>query len=314
MTVVLPSATPGILSGCLLAIARAAGETAPLIFTIGAARRMNLNVFSGTNTALSTQIYANARTTFPVAQDAGVGRHADVHRDFVRVHAAGAGRVGSIGQAAMTATGAPKATRGAMTSMATRTQHTMDDTALPDLAVNIPLVSEAKPSGPLVFDVDDLAVYYGSFKAVREVFLDVHANEVTAFIGPSGCGKSTVLRCFNRMNDTVPGARVEGRITYHGIDLYGRDISATQVRRHIGMVFQKPNPFPKSIYDNVALRPAARRDPRSQRTGRDRRAVAPRRGVVGGGARPLATPPRSGCRAASSNGCASPAPSRSSPK
>ena len=176
MTVVLPSAAPGILSGCLLAIARAAGETAPLIFTIGAARAMNLNVFSGTNTALSTQIYANARTTFPVAQDAGVGRRADVDRDGVRVHAAGAGRVGSIGQDAMTATGAQKETRGPMTSMATRTQHTMDDTALPDLAVNLPLVSEAQPSGPLVFDVDDLAVYYGTFKAVREVFLDVHAE------------------------------------------------------------------------------------------------------------------------------------------
>ena len=85
--------------------------------------------------------------------------------------------------------------------------------------------------------------------------LKIRPNEIAAFIGPSGCGKSTVLRCFNRMNDTILGARVEGTIKYHGVDLYGPNVSATQVRRHIGMVFQKPNPFPKSIYDNVAYGP-----------------------------------------------------------
>jgi phosphate transport system ATP-binding protein len=108
---------------------------------------------------------------------------------------------------------------------------------------------------PVVFDVRDLAVYYGTFRAVREVNLDVKAHEITAFIGPSGCGKSTVLRCFNRMNDTIAGCRVEGTLNYHDIPLYGADINATQVRRRIGMVFQKPNPFPKSIYDNVAYGP-----------------------------------------------------------
>ena len=106
-----------------------------------------------------------------------------------------------------------------------------------------------------VFDVDNLAVYYGAFKAVRDVTMTIRPHEIAAFIGPSGCGKSTVLRCFNRMNDTITGARVEGSITYHGVDLYGPDVSATQVRRHIGMVFQKPNPFPKSIYENVAYGP-----------------------------------------------------------
>ena len=106
-----------------------------------------------------------------------------------------------------------------------------------------------------VFDVDNLAVYYSAFKAVREVTLTVRPHEIVAFIGPSGCGKSTVLRCFNRMNDTIAGARVEGSIKYHGADLYAPSVSATQVRRHIGMVFQKPNPFPKSIYDNVAYGP-----------------------------------------------------------
>ena len=87
---------------------------------------------------------------------------------------------------------------------------------------------------------------------MRDVDLEVRRGEITAFIGPSGCGKSTVLRCFNRMNDLIPGARVEGRVDYHGIDLYGADADAGEVRRRIGMVFQKPNPFPKSIYDNVA--------------------------------------------------------------
>jgi phosphate transport system ATP-binding protein len=106
-----------------------------------------------------------------------------------------------------------------------------------------------------VFTLEDLSVYYGAFRAVREVNLSVARNEITAFIGPSGCGKTTVLRSLNRMNDLVPTARVEGKVLYHGIDLYGPEVSPTEVRRHIGMVFQKPNPFPKSIYDNVAFGP-----------------------------------------------------------
>jgi phosphate transport system ATP-binding protein len=110
-------------------------------------------------------------------------------------------------------------------------------------------------SAEAVFEVVDLDVYYGPFRAVRSVNLSVFRNEITAFIGPSGCGKTTVLRCFNRMNDLIPSARVEGSITYRGIDLYGADVSPTEVRRRIGMVFQKPNPFPKSIYDNVAYGP-----------------------------------------------------------
>jgi phosphate transport system ATP-binding protein len=106
-----------------------------------------------------------------------------------------------------------------------------------------------------VFEVKDLSVYYSAFRAVREVTIDVRQYEITAFIGPSGCGKSTVLRCFNRMNDLIPGARAEGTLNYHGIPLYGSDVDPVEVRRRIGMVFQKPNPFPKSIYDNVAYGP-----------------------------------------------------------
>ena len=109
--------------------------------------------------------------------------------------------------------------------------------------------------GTVVLRVSDLSVYYGSFRAVRNVDMYIKRGEITAFIGPSGCGKSTVLRCFNRMNDLIPGARVEGSITYHGIDLYGAEADAGEVRRRIGMVFQKPNPFPKSIYENIAYGP-----------------------------------------------------------
>jgi len=107
----------------------------------------------------------------------------------------------------------------------------------------------------VVFDVRDLTVTYGGVPALAGVSLDVYRNYITAFIGPSGCGKSTFIRCFNRMNDLIPSARVDGRILYHDQDLYGRDVDPVEVRRLIGMVFQKPNPFPKSIYDNVAFGP-----------------------------------------------------------
>jgi phosphate transport system ATP-binding protein len=115
--------------------------------------------------------------------------------------------------------------------------------------------AEAVGTGNVIFDVRDMAVWYGGFKAVTNVTMPVYENEITAFIGSSGSGKSTVLRAFNRMNDLVPGARVEGELYYRGAALYGKDVSPIAVRRRIGMVFQKPNPFPKSIYDNVAYGP-----------------------------------------------------------
>jgi len=113
----------------------------------------------------------------------------------------------------------------------------------------------AAPTGAEVFKTKSVSIYYGSFRAVTDVSLDIYENEITAFIGPSGCGKTTVLRTLNRMNDLVVGARVEGDVEYRGASLYARDVSAIAVRRRIGMVFQKPNPFPKSIYDNVAYGP-----------------------------------------------------------
>ena len=107
----------------------------------------------------------------------------------------------------------------------------------------------------VLFDVQDVSVYYGDFRAVRNVTLPVYRNEITALIGPSGCGKTTFIRCLNRMNDLIEGARVEGKLLYHGVDLYDPKVDPVEVRRRIGMVFQKPNPFPKSIYDNIAFGP-----------------------------------------------------------
>jgi phosphate transport system ATP-binding protein len=106
-----------------------------------------------------------------------------------------------------------------------------------------------------IFDVADLSVYYGEFRAVRDVSMQIYQRNITALIGPSGCGKTTVLRCFNRMNDLIETARVQGDVRYHGVDLYHKDVDPVEVRRRIGMVFQKPNPFPKSIYDNISFGP-----------------------------------------------------------
>jgi phosphate transport system ATP-binding protein len=117
----------------------------------------------------------------------------------------------------------------------------------------------SRPAAPAsteaVFELEGLGVLYGGKQAVKDVSADLYRNEITAFIGPSGCGKSTILRCLNRMNDLVPSARVEGSIHYRGQDLYAREVDAVEVRKRIGMVFQKPNPFPKSIFDNVAFGP-----------------------------------------------------------
>ncbi|MEU0077655.1 phosphate ABC transporter ATP-binding protein PstB [Micromonospora tulbaghiae] len=106
-----------------------------------------------------------------------------------------------------------------------------------------------------VMELSDVSVYYGAYEAVRGTSMPIQDKQITAMIGPSGCGKSTILRALNRMNDLIPGARVAGSVTYHGQDLYAKEVDPIEVRRRIGMVFQKPNPFPKSIYDNVAYGP-----------------------------------------------------------
>jgi phosphate transport system ATP-binding protein len=132
------------------------------------------------------------------------------------------------------------------------------DVSMPAVTITsrtVDATTEPKPDGEVVFDVADLSVHYGAFRAVRDVTLQIRKQEITAMIGPSGCGKSTVLRCFNRMNDLIETARVDGTLLYHGADLYDPAVDPVEVRRRIGMVFQKPNPFPKSIYDNVAFGP-----------------------------------------------------------
>jgi phosphate transport system ATP-binding protein len=122
-------------------------------------------------------------------------------------------------------------------------------TTVPEASVDTPRARE------VVFDVDNLSVSYHAVEALRDVSLEIYRNVVTAVIGPSGCGKSTFIRCLNRMNDLVPGVSVRGRLLYHGIDVYGPNVDPIEVRRRIGMVFQRPNPFPKSIHDNVAFAP-----------------------------------------------------------
>jgi len=129
------------------------------------------------------------------------------------------------------------------------------ETRIADALKARPVHERAATAAETVFRLDDVHVYYSRFLALRGVTLDVGKNEITAFIGPSGCGKSTLIRCLNRMNDLIPGARVEGKIEYHEQDLYGDGVDPVEVRRRIGMVFQKPNPFPKSIYENVAFGP-----------------------------------------------------------
>jgi phosphate transport system ATP-binding protein len=129
--------------------------------------------------------------------------------------------------------------------------HAAAASALPE---NRAVRAVAGPS-ETIFDVRDVSVFYGAHKAVADVNLALPHRKITALIGPSGCGKSTFIRCLNRMNDLIPSARVDGQIVYHGQDLYASDIDPVQVRKRIGMVFQKPNPFPKSIYDNIAFGP-----------------------------------------------------------
>ena len=163
-----------------------------------------------------------------------------------------------------------------------------------------------------MFQVDDLGVHYGPVEALSGVNMEIYRNCVTAIIGPSGCGKSTFIRCLNRMNDLVPGIHVSGHLLYHGIDIHGPKVDPVEVRRRIGMVFQRPNPFPKSIYDNVAFAPRmlgmARR---ASTTGWRRLSAGPPSGTrsTTGSARA-----RSRSRAVSSSACASRARWPSSPR
>ena len=184
-------------------------------------------------------------------------------------------------------------------STSSRQHHPWDD-ELPDT-----------PDG--VIECTNVDVYYGDFRAVTGVNLAFGYNEITALIGPSGCGKSTLLRSLNRMNDLILGARVTGQITYHGEDIYGRGVDAIEVRRRIGMVFQKPNPFPKSIYDNVAYGPRVdRHESRPAWTTWSRKRSP--RPPCGTRSRTSSSSPPSASPVVNSSGSASPGPSPSSPR
>jgi phosphate transport system ATP-binding protein len=143
--------------------------------------------------------------------------------------------------------------------MAERVTEPESRVSIPDQGARFAREDEAetvpRPAREAIFNLEDVVVSYGPKPAVRDVSFDVGKNEITALIGPSGCGKSTLIRCLNRMNDLIIGARVQGRVLYHGEDLYASQVDAVEVRKRIGMVFQKPNPFPKSIYDNIAFGP-----------------------------------------------------------
>ena len=152
-----------------------------------------------------------------------------------------------------------------------------------DVGVDVPDTAaadeEPERERELVFELKDLEVQYSGHTAVREVNLDIAAHEITAFIGPSGCGKTTVLRCLNRMHDLTPGAKVIGQVNYHGDDLYGSKVDPAEVRRRIGMVFQKPNPFPKTIFDNVAYGPKLNGKKRGESSRTSSSTRSPRRAV-----------------------------------
>lgn len=148
-------------------------------------------------------------------------------------------------------------------TQAGRAQNTLQGVSMPPIDIKLsssttpasPSVSRPEEFGSAVFGIKKVTVSYNNTPAIADVSFSVRSGEVTALIGPSGCGKSTLLRSFNRMNDLIGGASVKGLIEYHGVDLYDKKVDPVEVRRRIGMVFQKPNPFPKSIYENVAFGP-----------------------------------------------------------
>jgi len=134
-------------------------------------------------------------------------------------------------------------------------ENVREETAVEPFVARLEQPAPAAAMAEPIFDVRDVAVFYGDHRAVTDITLSLRVNRITALIGPSGCGKSTFIRCLNRMNDLIPTARVEGQVIYHDQNLYAPRIDPVQVRKRIGMVFQKPNPFPKSIYDNIAFGP-----------------------------------------------------------
>ena len=214
---VLPNALPGILTGTILAISRAIGETAPLV-VVGASTAIN---FDPTSTF-------SKFTTLPIQIYQWTSRPQDEFRAL-----------------------AAAAIHCALDHTA-HLECLRDPVTQPLQQEILNMTTDIQPDNHYILETHDLDIFYGSFKAVTGVNMKIEPNKITAIIGPSGCGKSTLLRSFNRMNELYAGTSIKGQILFNGEDIYARDVDPVEVRYRIGMVFQKPNPFPKSIYDNIA--------------------------------------------------------------
>ena len=251
---VLPAAAPGIMTGIILAMARAIGETAPLIL-VGAATFVTFipQPFEGSFTVLPIQAFDWA--TRPQEAFQGITSATiivildpDLHPERARARRASPPlETHPVVEEDPVPTASPEAT-------VPESPHDGATGSMPSIRI----AAADRPRSDAIADetvieLQDLSCYYGSFRAVRNVDLQVEKQKITALIGPSGCGKSTLLRTINRMNDLVPSFRTEGTVLLDGQDLFGKDVDPVAVRRRVGMVFQKPNPFPKSIWENVAF-------------------------------------------------------------
>ena len=256
---VLPAAAPGIMTGIILAMARAIGEAAPLI-VIGAVTFVTFlpQPFQGGYTVLPIQIFGWA--TAPAGGLPGHRRRRD-HRDpraHLHPEPARPDRAGPPVEAHPVVEETPvnAAQAGSTLDAPVDGRSAHADPRRSGSRPSRPrIAARRRPPGEIVVELRDVSCWYGSFRAVKDVSVVAAKREVTALIGPSGCGKSTLLRTINRMNDLIPSFRSTGQIILDGQDLYGKDVDPVAVRRRVGMVFQKPNPFPKSIYDNVAFGP-----------------------------------------------------------
>ncbi len=262
--IVLPSALGGILTGAVLAIARAAGETAPLLLLRLdlRQRRPVVNVFGTAVPNIPFDIFHYSESAIPGRPRARLGRRARPDRVIILVGNLTRGRC-------LRASGGRcwhgERHRHDQDDQTVRRRSQLDDTDdAPTAALTAGDLDRGRhatateapaTTREVVFDLRDLDIFYGATLAVHGVNMKIHKNVITAMIGPSGCGKSTVLRSLNRMNDSIPGFRVTGEVLYHGHDLYASGVDPVEVRRRIGMVFQRPNPFPKSIFDNIAWAP-----------------------------------------------------------
>ena len=257
----LPASIPGIATGSILALSRGLGETAPLLL-VGALTYVSFNpTIMGDFTALPVQIYqwiARPQEEFRTLAAAGI----IVLLAILLSLNAFAIWLRNKYEKVVISSRRKWALSSEVASMLIITPLELPRRGSPehvmaDVSVNLAeQVRELPPrSHATSSSTSTTSVSRTRGTRLQEVSLEIYKNFVTAFIGPSGCGKSTFIRCFNRMNDLIPTASVEGTILYHGEDLYGPDVDPVEVRKRIGMVFQKPNPFPKSIYDNVAFGP-----------------------------------------------------------